>query len=229
MGLHEGHRSKLREEFLAGGLDAFPEHKVLELLLIYAIPQIDVNPIAHALIKQFGSLSGVLDAPPEELMRVEGVGKSTAALIKLIPQMARRYMISKASFIDIIDTTETAGALLMPRFAGEKDEVAYLICMDAKRKLINCVPVGRGGIGSAAVSVRRVVEKALQQGASAVILGHNHVSGVALASKEDVEVTAKLKAALELVDIVLIDHIIIGGDDFTSMRADGMLGKKEDR
>lgn len=223
MGVHDGHRQKMREEFLAGGLDAFSEHRALELLLFYAIPQADVNPIAHALIDEFGSISAVLDAEPEEIMRVPGIGRNAAVLIKLIPQLCRRYLVSKTSLIDIIDSTETAGAYLLPRFHGVKEEIAYLLCMDAKRKLISCKLVGHGSLNSAAVSVRKVVETALVQGATSVILAHNHVSGIALASKEDRETTMKLREALALVDIILLDHLIVAGDDFTSMRDDGLL------
>lgn len=226
MGMHDGHRRKMREEFLAGGLDAFSEHRALELLLFYAIPQADVNPVAHALIDAFGSISAVFDAEPEELMRVPGIGQNAAVLLKLIPQVCRRYLISKTSFIDIIDSSETAGAYLMPRFHGRKEELVYLLCMDAKRKLISCKLIGSGSMNSVVISVRKVVETALVQGASCVILAHNHTSGIALKSEEDVKTTIRIRDALAQVDVVLLDHLIIAGDDFISFRDDGILNRR---
>lgn len=223
MGVHDGHRQNMREEFISGGLDAFSDHRVLELLLFYAIPQMDVNPIAHRLLTEFGSPSGVFDADMDELMRVQGIGQNAAVLIKLIPQLCRRYLISKTGFINIIDSTETAGRYLMPRFFGVKEEMLYLLCMDSKQRLLNCVLIGRGSVSTAAVSVRKVAEVALVQGASSVILAHNHVSGIALASGEDRETTLVLRDVLASLDIILLDHIVMGGTDFTSMRDDGLL------
>jgi len=223
MNVHDGHRARVKRRFLEHGLDNFDEHTVLELLLFYALPQRDVNPLAHTLIDRFGSLANVLDAPPEELTKVPGVGENAAALINLIPQISRRYLMSRAEFDNILDSTQKAGEFIVPRFCGERDEVVYLVCMDAKYKVLCCRLLFRGSVNSASVSVRKVMEQALAAGSSNVILAHNHTSGIALPSREDLETTDRIRDALESVDIHLVDHIIVADDDFVSLADTGRL------
>ena len=129
MNIHEGHRERLKKRFLEHGLESFEDYSVLELLLFYALPRSDVNPIAHALINKFGSLAAVFDAPVEELTHVPGIGINAAEYIKLIPQVSRRYLISRASFDNILDSTKKAGEYLLPRFYAERDEIVYLVCL----------------------------------------------------------------------------------------------------
>lgn len=213
----------MKRRFLEHGIESFEDHTVLELLLFYALPRIDVNPLAHVLIDRFGSLAAVFDAPVEELMKVPGVGRHAATLIKLIPQVARRYMISRASFNDILDNSEKAGKYLLPYFFGERDEVVYLVCLDAKCKVIGCRLMFRGSVNSASVSVRKIVETALSYNATSVILAHNHTSGIALPSREDQVTTRQVEAALRAVDIKLADHIIVADEDFVSLADSGFF------
>jgi DNA repair protein RadC len=213
----------MKRRFLEHGLESFEDHHVLEILLFYALPRVDVNPLAHNLIKRFGSLAAVFDAPLDELEMVEGIGRNAATLIKLIPQVARRYMISRASFGDILDSSEKAGRYLLPRFFGERDEVVYLVCLDAKCKVLNCRLMFRGSVNSANVSIRKIVETALSFNATSVILAHNHTSGIALPSREDQITTRKIEAALKAVDIALTDHIIVADEDFVSLADSGFF------
>lgn len=226
LGVHDGHRDRMRQRFTEHGLENFDDHTVLELLLFYARPRSDTNPLAHALLEYFGSLAAVFDAPAEELCRIPGVGETTATLIKLIPQVARRYQMSKSSVEGIITSSHQAGEFLSPRFYGEKDEVVYLLCLDAKGKIIACKFMGRGSVNSANVSIRKIVETALLYNATSVILAHNHTSGIALPSKEDEFTTRKVDGALATVDIALIDHIIVADEDFVSMADNGFFHKK---
>ncbi len=221
MNPHKGHRERLRERFLAEGLDNFPEHNILELLLFYALPQKDTNPIAHALLTEFGSLAGVLDAPLEELCKVSGVGQNAAVLIKLLPPFWRRYQMSRTAGDDCLDTIEKAGAYLLPRFFGLKTEQVYVLCLDAKCKLLVCKKLFEGIVNAAQIHTRRVVELALACNASSVILAHNHLSGVALPSHDDRVTTLRLKEALESVGVFLADHIIVAEEDFVSMAQSG--------
>ena len=223
MSIHQGHRGRMKRRFLEHGLESFEDHHVLEILLFYALPRVDVNPLAHNLINRFGSLSAVFDAPIDELEMVEGIGRNAATLIKLIPQVARRYMISRASFGDILDSSEKAGRYLLPRFFGERDEVVYLVCLDAKCKVLNCRLMFRGSVNSANVSIRKIVETALSFNATSVILAHNHTSGIALPSREDQITTRKIEAALKAVDIALTDHIIVADEDFVSLADSGFF------
>ena len=223
MGVHDGHRDRMRKRFIEHGIDNFDDHNVLEMLLFYSNARGDTNPIAHALIDKFGSLSAVFDAPMEELMTVKGVGESSALLIKLIPQVARRYLMCKSSFDNILNSTEKAGSYLMPRFYAERDEVVYLVCMDSKFKVLSCKMLCRGSVNSAGVSVRKIVETALTYNAANVIIAHNHTSGVAIPSKEDEMTTGRIYQALKAVDINLADHIVVANDDYVSMADSGFF------
>jgi len=223
MGIHDGHRERLKERFLKHGLDSFNDHNVLELLIFYSLPRVDTNELAHELIRRFGSLSAVFDAPIDELLRVPGVGKNTALLIKLIPQTARRYLVSRSGLGDILNTSQKAGEYLIPHFYAEREEVVFMICLDAKCKVINCQLLFRGGVNSAAVSIRKVVETALLYNSTSVIIAHNHTSGIALPSKEDEQTTRRVEAALKAVDITLTDHIVVADDDFVSMADNGFF------
>ncbi len=223
MSIHDGHRERLKRMFDEQGLSGMQDHVALELLLFYALPRVDTNTIAHELIARFGSLSAVFDAPMEELMTVNGVGENTARLIKLIPQVGRRYLVSRGSMNDILDSSTKAGEYLLPYFYGERDEVVYMICLDAKCKVINCKLIARGSVNSAGVSVRRIVENALLYKATSVIMAHNHTSGIAVPSKEDELTTYRIDAALRAVDITLTDHIVVAEDDFVSLADNGFF------
>ena len=223
MGIHDGHREKMRQRFLKSGLDAFADHEALELLLYYAIPRRDTNPIAHALMERYGSLSAVLAAPAEDLKKVEGVGASAAILLKLAPQLYRKAKMSDAEQETILSSVERVGAYLLDRFAGEKNEVVYQLCLDRKGKLLVCKKLGEGGVTSADLDIRRLVENALLTGASAVVLAHNHPSGVALPSRDDYAATDRAKTAVAVVGVALTDHIIVADGDFVSMADSGYI------
>ncbi len=225
MGEHEGHRERMRSRFLRHGLDNFDDHNILELLLFYALPRRDTNDLAHDLLAAFGTLDGVFDATAEALMTVEGVGENTAALIRLVPETARRYLMSKTQPGDILFDSESAGRYLLPRFLTCREEVFYLVCLDAKLKVLDCRPLSMGNATSVAVSIRKIVQIALGQNASAVLMAHNHTGGIALPSSEDVEVTLRIRSVLEQVGVTLTDHIIVADDDFVSMADSGYLDK----
>jgi DNA repair protein RadC len=223
MNIHDGHRERMKKRFLEHGLESFDDHNVLELLLFYALPRRDVNPLAHRLVEKFGSLSAVFDAPLDELTSTPGVGENTAVFIKLLPQVARRYMMSRSSFEDILDSSKKAGEYLVPRFYAERDEVVYMVCLDAKCKVLNCKLLFRGSVNAAGVSIRKIVETALSYNSTSVILAHNHTSGIALPSREDMDTTRRVVAALAAVDITLFDHIIVADDDFVSLADTGFF------
>jgi DNA repair protein RadC len=222
MGVHDGHRKKMRARFLETGLDAFADHEALELLLYYAIPRKDTNGIAHELMNRYGTLEAVLSAPVEDLMRVEGVGAQAAVLLKLVPKVVQKARLS-ANKETILNSTERAGGFLLERFRGEKNEVIYQLCLDKKGKLLSCRRLNEGGADSSELNIRRLVENALLSSASAVILSHNHPSGIALPSTEDYTTTERVQEALRMVGVELVDHIIVADDDFVSMADSGIL------
>lgn len=221
MSIHKDHRQRVRERYLKEGLDGFSEVQVLELLLFYVIPRQDTNPIAHRLIDRFGSLYQVLEAPVEELEKVEGIGPNAALLLSLITAVARVYAVNRTEKQKILRTIEDCGEYLKSFFIGRRSEMVYLLCLDAKCKVLGCREIGEGSVNSANVPIRRIVETALGLNATSVMLAHNHPSGIALPSGEDVLTTHRVAAALSTVDIVLVDHIIVADDDYVSMVQSG--------
>lgn len=221
--MHEGHRQRMREQIKKGGMDSLSDVQILEVALYFTHPRRDTNEIAHLLLERFGSLSGVLEAPRSELLKIDGVGEAAADLLNLFVQMERRHSINRADAHPILDTTAKCGQYLIPFFMGEQEEVVYLLCLDGKCKVIDCQLVHRGAVNMAAISVRQIVKTALEHNATSVVVAHNHPSGIALASEEDRETTLKIKNALEAVNINFVDHVIVADRDFISLAADGLL------
>lgn len=222
MSIHEGHRQRLKERFLEQGMDSFTSFQAIEMMLFYCIPRQDTNEIAHRLMERFGSFSQVLDASYEELCSVKGIGANAATLIKMFPAVARYYDVDKSKFNEgPLLTIEACGAKLQPHFRGRCNETVFLLCIDAKGKELCCKMVGEGGINSAGVPIRRIVEISLQAKATTVVLAHNHPSGIALPSPEDVTTTQRVATALDAVDVILADHLVFADDDFTSMVQSG--------
>lgn len=221
MSIHKGHRQRLKDRFLKEGLDNFEDLYVLELLLYYCIAQKDTNPIAHALLDYFGSLTAVFQATPEELQKVPGIGPNAATFLTLIPQVGRYYQIKRAEPGDILSTIKQCGDYLVPFFYGRERETVFLLCLDAKCKVLSCKLVGEGSVNSASIPIRRVVEIALNANATTVVLAHNHPSGLALPSADDVQTTLQLSRAMEAVEITLADHIVVADNDFVSLVQSG--------
>lgn len=222
MSIHTGHRQRLKDRFRAEGLDHFSERHVLELLLFYAVPQRDTAPMAQALLDRFDSLPQVLEAPIEELEKVPGIGPNASTLLALSTAISRYYLVCRGAKSEILNTSELCGEYLMQHFHGRRNETVFLLCLDAKCKLLSCREVGEGSVNSANIPIRRVVEMALAVNATTVVMAHNHPSGIALPSQEDVLTTRKLAAALNAVEICLADHIIVADDDFVSMHQSGL-------
>lgn len=221
--IHTGHRQRMKEEFLAGGLKGWPDHRVLELLLFFSRVQGDTNPLAHALIDRFGSLTGVFHATHEQLMTVKGVGENTATLIQLVLAVAARYLHERTDLTHIYQTSGQFQKLLEDNFLGARNERVYMVCLDAKYKKIASFMLGEGIADAASITTRKVMETALSCNASIVVLAHNHVSGLAIPSTEDIVTTRHLKTSLRQVGILLYDHFIFADGDMTSMRDSGYL------
>lgn len=217
MSIHDGHRDRMRQRFVLEGMDHFSKYEVLELLLYYAIPRKDTNQIAHSLIDHFGTLPQVLEASVEELEQVSGISRNTAVLIKLVTEMGRAYMVKRAEENKELRTIKACGEYLKPYFFGRTNETVFLLCLDARCKVISCRKVGEGSVNSANVPIRRIVEMALGANATSVVLAHNHPSGIAVPSDADVTTTHRVAAALRTVDVILVDHIVVADDDFVSM------------
>ncbi len=223
MSIHDGHRARLKNRFLEQGLDGFDDHQALELLLFYALPRIDVNTLAHRLLHYFGSLDRVFEASVEELCQVEGIGESTALLLRLIPQLNRRCQIRQNQPCKTITSATQAWQYLAPYFLDTREEMVYLLCLDHRQRILSCTLLAKGEADCANFSIRRLVETVVSRKAAGVILAHNHTSGVALPSADDISTTRHLKKALDAVGVYLQDHLILAGNDFVSLAASGDL------
>lgn len=221
--LHGGHRQRVKDQFLKNGLDAFAPHVVLELLLYYAIPLKDTNPVAHELLRKFGSLSGVFDAPMEELLKVEGVGRSAATLIKLVPQVCRRYQEDLDGDKLYIYNFDDAGEYLAKKFIGRQNEAVVLLLLDSRMHIQYCDVVSEGSAIEANIYIKKIARTAMEYNSVYAILAHNHPSGDCLPSSQDIDTTRWLHSALETLEVKMIDHIIVSGNNYLSMAKSGFL------
>ena len=214
---HEGHRQRMKERYLTSGLAGFSSHEVLELLLFYALPYKDTNGLAHQLIDSFGSLPNVLEADYADLIRQPGVTPHLALLFTLTRDICRRYQTELAGQVIQLCGTPDYIRRLKPWFLGDRKESIVLLSLDNKRKLLNTSRVMTGSVSISTFNIRLVVQQALQDNATAVVLAHNHPSGFAFPSKEDVSITKQLVVVLESMDIQLLDHIVVAENDCLSM------------
>ena len=227
--IHAGHRERIRNRLRNEGLASFSEHEVLELLLTYAIPRIDVNPLAHELIARFGRLSNVLEADPSELLQVKGMGDNAALLLTMMPQLVRYYQMNALGERPVIISVADAKAYCAPLFVGAHEEHIYMVCLNQKGNVLHLSLLQTGTIDEVPLYPRKVVETALRHNAHSVILAHNHPGGVALASQADIETTRNIAAALQAIGIKLSDHLIFAGGVSYSMMSKRVLdGNQED-
>jgi DNA repair protein RadC len=222
--LHKGHRGRLRERYLREGLDNFEDHQVLELLLFQAVPQIDTNPLAHMLMQRFGSLSAVLEDDPKDLAAVKGVGSNAAVFLSMIPQVTRRYLLDRIRHTrNPLNTSEAAAEYLVPLMAGRSEEVFYVICLDSQLKVLYPELISEGTVKDAYVHPRHVVEAAVRHKAASVILAHNHPAGTVKPSHHDHNITKRLVQALGGIDIKVVDHVIVAGEQVYSFAREGTM------
>ncbi len=216
--LHAKHRERVRDEFFARGFsDDTPEHKVLEMLLFYALPRKDTNEIAHLLLNRFGSPSKVFDASPEELMKVNGVGEKTAALIKLMVPVIRMYVNDKLKAKKKFADMDEIGDYLLKKYLGFTKEIVAITSLDNKGCILGFDIIAEGDLDAVTVSTRSVIETAINRKAACIILSHNHPDGDATPSNEDIRTTAKLCQAMRNINIPLLNHFILCDNDYVSL------------
>lgn len=216
MSVHEGHRDRLRKNYLDSGLNAFSEINALEMLLFYAIPRRDTNELAHALIERFGDLDGVLSADVQELTKVDGIGESTAVLISMLRPLDRMAQSNKAEKMRYVSNSKELADFFRPHFLHEVEEVFLMVCLDSKNGIICCREISRGVVNGTDLSVRKILETALHYRASSVVIAHNHPGGFSLPSREDDYSTRQIRTALMNIGIRLWDHIIICDKEYIS-------------
>jgi DNA repair protein RadC len=218
-----GHRKRLKQKFLTAGIEAFHEYEVVELLLTCAIPRKDVKPLAKDLLREFGSLKGIVDAEIGDLEKISGVGTESAIVIKFIKEIAALYLKQKAKEKPQIACTSELLNFFRTAMGGKKDEEFCVIYLDAQNQIIEFETVQKGVANQAVVYPRQVLESALRRKASALILAHNHPSGHVRPSDADIRLTKTIQDAARMLDILVHDHIIIGENRFFSFREEGLM------
>lgn len=235
--IHTGHRLRLKNRFVKEGLSGFEDHQILELVLFTVIPRKDTNPLAHELLKRFGSLAAVFDASIEELMSVKGVGLSVATHLKTYPAVFRQYELSRDNRRKCYDTLAKIGNYARKLFIGATVEQLYLIMFNNRLQIIDVKLLATGTVNRAVVSPRMLVDPALAAHASCVVLVHNHPYGNTIPSRDDISFTHVMESACSLVDIQFLDHLVVAGNDFSSilrtqkgfLRNSPMTGKPDEK
>lgn len=216
--IHAGHRERLRKRFDASGIKGFEEHTFLEMLLFYAIPRKDTNPIAHELLRRFGSLEQVLNASVQELMQVEEIGQNTARYLTMLGALPEFIRNGNQKKRVVLDSSVKVGEYLIPRFEGKKKELMLVLCLNGRKELFFCEELGYGMSSSTVVSVREIAYLCSRVNATHIILAHNHPSGLALPSVEDVAMSKKAEDFLKEIGVTVLDHFIVTDKEFYSMK-----------
>ena len=218
-----GHRARLRRRLLDGGTDALADYEVLEYLLFAAQSRGDTKPTAKALLSRFGSLARVLDADPVALTEVEGMGEVSAAALRIVGVAARRMALREVQQQPVLGSWQALIDYLhidMAHLTVERVRVLYL---NTQNRLILDHHVGDGSVDEAAIHPREVIRKALDIGATALILVHNHPSGSPQPSRADIQITQRIAEAGRLLGVTLHDHVIVGREGHISLRAQGLV------
>lgn len=219
----DGHRGRLKKRFISSGLSAFHDYEALELLLSYGIPRKDTKAVAKTLIQSFGSLKEVLDAGIHELGETSGIGSHTAILIHLVKEFGSLYLGQKAKERPQVGCTSELLDYCRTVSGGYRNERFSVICLDAQNRVIEMETIQEGIVNQAVVYPRKVLESALARRASAIILVHNHPSGNVKPSDADIRLTKIICDAAKVLDILVHDHLIVGGNEYFSFREGGLL------
>lgn len=223
--IHVGHRQRLRARAIETNLEGFEEHQILELLLTFVIPQKDTNPIAHLLIKEFGSLSGVLNANITDLQKVKGVSEYSASFLVLLKDVFRKYKQSAAKSVVSIKNTREAIEVCKSELTDLLEERVLVICLDNSNKVISKKIISIGDDNKTTVSIRKIVDIVVRSNSSNIILAHNHPNGKCTPSAEDDVTTKNLVFSLALSGVTILDNIVVGNDDCYSYFASGKLNE----
>ncbi len=219
---HKGHRERLKKRFLELGIDNFQDHEILELLLYYSIPRRNTNEIAHKLIKKCRGLSNVFDADINILTEIPYITENSAILLKLIPQLLKKYSLEKHDHCagnDIENIMNYAKKL----FIGEPFEKLIAISLNDNLQIVSSRVIATGIINTVAVNIKKIIEFTYQSHSDMIILAHNHPNGIPMASSDDVNTTRYLYNILKPIGITLLDHIIVADNKAISMKDCGVF------
>ena len=212
---------QLKKRFLLRDPDGLTDEELLELLLSFSSEE--PQKLTQNILKEYPTVAQLMEVSAKDLAQMEGIEQESVLLLRLVPELHRRYFLSRSHVESRLKDSHDFGHYLLPYYYGARDEMVYLLLLDGVGKVINCRMVGHGSVNSANVPIRRLVQDALTANASGVVVAHNHPNGIALPSQEDISATVFLRDTLDALDILLVDHIIIADDDFVSMRESGYL------
>ena len=218
----DGHRARLRQRLLEGGGDALLDHELVEYLLTLAIPRRDTKPLAKQLISSFGGLGALLEAPPEVLRR-EGLSEGVIGALAIARATALRLLEARTEGRPILSSWDALGDYLQAAMSHSSVEEVRVLFLNAKNVLIANEAMWRGSVDEAAVHVREVIARAIALGATAIILVHNHPSGDPTPSQQDIRLTRDIVDAGRHMKITVHDHVIVGAQGRSSMRAMGLM------
>ena len=221
--LHKNHRQRVYERLEKEGIESFADHEIIELLLFFTVARKDTNPLAHRLIEEYGSLSGVLDADFNTLENTQGVSQRSAILLHLIPALLRRYNLDRLQPRSALDSAEKACTFAKALMVGKRKETFYILCLDSKNHLINAVHLKEGTPNELIINPRAVVVSATKHEATGVILVHNHPGGNIKPSFEDLSCTRKIALALGVIGIPLLDHVIVSEQEALSFKREDLM------
>lgn len=205
--------------FLNKNPDCIDDKILLELLLRYAVDE--PEDVSHRLLEKYENIAALMEADTGDLQTLPYLNEEAVLLLRLVPELNRRYFVARSQGRTRLVSSKDYGAYLLPKFYGARDELVYLLCLDATNQVISCRQMEHGSVNSANITVRRLVQEALQANATTVVLAHNHPSGIAMPSREDVALTETLYYAFKAMDICLDDHLIIANDTYLSLRECG--------
>ena len=218
-----GHRQRLRDKFLAAGLDGFHDYEVIELLLTIGTPRKDCKESAKKALDKFKTLQGVMEASIESLCEVNGIGPKNAFGIKLIKAVSDRYLKSRVEKTDPVTNSRELFDYLYHAMRDKSQEQFKALFLDAKNRIMHIETLSQGTLTSSAIYPREVVRRGLDQNAAAMIFAHNHPSGDPKPSKEDFAITQQLLFACRLMGIVVHEHLIIGNNEYYSFSDQGHI------
>ena len=222
-GIHKEHRARVRKKFRDNGFTGFAEHEILELLLYYCVPRKNTNDLAHKILDKYKTLANVFDAPVEELMKETGISEVTATLLSMIPKLSKIYERSKWSRDVCLESTEMTGEFAISMFKDSQNEEFALICLDANRCVHWSGIIIRGSIDRTEAYPRVVVDEVLKHKAIKVVFTHNHPNGTLAPSLADKTATDALVKILDGIGIEVLDHIIVSGARYFSMKEMGFI------
>jgi DNA repair protein RadC len=223
----KGHRSRVKERFLKEGPERFTDEDLLELLLILNIPYRDTRKLARELLNHYKTLDKVLDAPLEELSTFKGLKEKSALPLKVVKEVARRYLKAKAEKSEYLRSPKEVYEYLRYEMQNLKREVLKIVLLDAKSKILAIETLFEGTVTESAVYPREIFVKAFEKNAASLILVHNHPSGETTPSKEDIRLTKNMILAGRLLQCKVIDHIIVGKEGYFSMAEKGIIESLE--